>query len=137
MSRELRIEDYLGLDRSNLSINEVKDDAEYMRKRGLVKAEYMGITAPVFRGMKRATVEDKAALFDALAAYFIDGKEPDYDALTAVSPMAATLADVAITAHEARYEKENIRRYKSFIGGKITQAKAAGVIPAEDTEPSF
>lgn len=137
MSRELHIEDYLGLDRSNLSINEVKDDAEYMRKRGLVKAEYMGITAPVFRGMKRATVKDKAALFDALAAYFIDGKEPDYDALTAVSPMAATLADVAITAHEARYEKENIRRYKSFIGGKITQAKAAGLIPAEDTEPSF
>ena len=137
MSREMRLEDYLGLDRNNLSIAEVKDDAEYMRKRGLVKAEYMGITAPVFRGMRRATVEDKAALFDALAAYFLDGKEPDYEALTAVSPMAATLADVAITAHEARYEKDIVRRYKSFVGGKITQAKAAGLIPTEDTEPSF
>jgi hypothetical protein len=51
--------------------------------------------------------------------------------------MAATLADVAITAHEARYEKDIVRRYKSFVGGKITQAKAAGLIPAEDTEPSF
>lgn len=135
---EYTLAEYAAMDRNNLTVNDVKGDAEYIRKRGLLlQPEYMGITAPVFRGMKRAKPEDKAALFDALADYFLDGKEPDYDALTSVSPMAATLADVAITAHEARFEKDIIRRYKSYVGGKITQAKAAGLTPPEDTETSF
>lgn len=137
MSREIKLDEYLALSKAKLTVADVRDDAEYMRKRGPVKASYMGIDAPVFRAMKRAKPEDKAALFDALADYFLTGQEPDYEALEAVSPMAATLTDVCITAHEARFESEIVKHYKQFCAGKATQAKAAGLTISELPDESF
>lgn len=128
-AKKFELLDYCGMEKDSISLEDVKRDTEYVKSHNPFESEYIGITAPALRTLRRGDDTDKAAFVDCLISYFIDGCTQDLDLISQVSDKAATAIDVVITAHEARVKSDIIKRYKQFVGGKVRYAKAIGVFP--------
>lgn len=120
--REYQLSEYLDMDIDILTLDDAKDNAEWMKKHG-IPSDYIGISKVCFRRLHNATMEQKAQLWDLLESFLIDGAEPED--LESLPYKVATGFDIASTDHINRVGTKALGEYKKFVGAKKAAARRA------------